>query len=158
MRNFRNFFISFAFFLVLSNEAFAITNSTVAVAGTITSGSNVLNVIDNSCKAAQAASVGWAGQYTITSCSSDPIVVGTTLVWTSPIYYGSHSWIVTSITATAGSTTPTTSTTTNSTACIYEPLDPQEAGAFFAFAFTSTLLLYFVAFGAGRVLKAIKYF
>lgn len=117
-----------------------------AAAGVITAntGANTLNVTDNSCQSAMTASIGWAAQFKIISCSSDPIVSGTILFWQSPLY-GDASWTVDSITATSSSN--------NSNA---EVLDPAQAGAFFTFAMTSTLLFYFFCLGIGSVLKVIK--
>jgi hypothetical protein len=75
-------------------------------AGTFTNNfSQTLNVSDSSCASVKQASNLYLGSaWQATTCSSDPVVVGTSLNFTSPAYGFNLQWTVTAITATPPST------------------------------------------------------
>jgi hypothetical protein len=103
-------------------------------------------VTDNSCAAAMKNSLLNTNGFQIIACSSDPIGVGTTLVWYSPSTNQFQTPKVVEITATSASTST----------CTAPPIDYVYAGKVWALAFSTVLFLWFSSTGIGVVLSLIK--
>ena len=123
-------------------------NATTAGLLTSSTGNTLNGLTDSSCSAVKAASQSYGYGFTVTACSSDPVVVGTTLTWYSSSF-GSATWNVATITATPPITTSTAT-------CLAPPIDYVYAGKVWALAFSTVLFLWFSSTGIGAVLGVIK--
>jgi hypothetical protein len=93
-------------------------------AGTFTNNYNqTISVGDNTCALVKQASVSQLGTgWQANSCSTDPVVAGTTLYFFNPLYNINLTWTVTAITAT--SSVPALATNcTSDLMCLYPVQD-----------------------------------
>jgi hypothetical protein len=81
-------------------------------AGTFTNNyGQTLNAADSSCASIkQAGNVYLGNAWQATTCSADPVIVGTTVNFTSPTYGLNLQWTVTAITATPSAASSATCT------------------------------------------------
>lgn len=82
-------------------------------AGTFTNNyGQTLNTADSSCSSVkQAGNVYLGSAWQASTCSADPVVVGTSVTFTSPTYGLNLQWVVTAITATPPVSTSSVCTT-----------------------------------------------
>ncbi|MEI6628324.1 MAG: hypothetical protein WCN27_02840 [Alphaproteobacteria bacterium] len=115
---------------------------------TSTSGNTLNGLANSSCSAVEAASQSYGYGFTVTACSSDPVIVGSTLTWFSSAF-GSATWTVATITATPPAN-PSSGT------CVAPPIDYVYASQVWALAFSTVIFLWFVSTQIGVVLGLIR--
>jgi len=118
--------------------------------GQVAAGSTTAVVGDSSCLSVATAITAAIGNQTSTigACSSDPVVVGTTLAVFSNGTATGTNMTVTEISAPA----PTQSATTTQG----ESIDYTELSEVWSFAFGSVIALYLIAKNAGAVLSLLR--
>jgi hypothetical protein len=140
---FKSIFFTLGFIFSLS--VFASTSTAGLL--TSTTGNTLNGLTDSSCSAVKAASQSYGYGFTVTACSVDPVVVGATLTWYSSSF-GSATWTVATITATA--------LASSITSCVAPPIDYSYASKVWALAFSSVIFLWFSSTGIGAVLNMIR--
>jgi hypothetical protein len=125
--------------------------ATGSTAGLLTSttGNTLNGLTDSSCSAVKAASQSYGYGFTVSACSSDPVIVGSNLTWYSSAFGTTATWTVATITATPPASTPTGS-------CVAPPIDYAYAGQVWALAFSSVIFLWLFSTQIGVVLGFIR--
>lgn len=137
-------FSLFALFIVSAHA-----DASTAGILTSTTGNTLNGLTDSSCSAVKTASQSYGYGFTVSACSSDPVIVGSNLTWYSSAFGTTATWTVATITATPPATTPSGS-------CVAPPIDYAYAGQVWALAFSSVIFLWLFSTQIGVVLGFIR--